>query len=108
MFYRIEDAANPTTTSSNFSAAYKNTTWLNVNGLGINSDVTSGNYFIYQNIYNGKDTSLINTYNSNVLTTYALTPGFAVSSGDNIYIYLRIGLPMSINLGFSHITATLS
>ena len=107
MFYRIEDAANPSTSSSNFSAAYRNTTWLNVYGEGVNP-VLSANYHLYSNIYSAQNTSLTNTYSSNTLTTYVLTPSFAIGSSDNVYIYLRIGLPMTINLGFSYVTAALS
>ena len=107
MFYRIEDAANPSTSSSNFSAAYRNTTWLNVYGQGA-TPVLSANYHLQPNIYSGQNTALTNTFSSNTLTTYVLTPSFAVGSSDNVYIYLRVGLPMSINLGFSYVTATLT
>jgi hypothetical protein len=108
MFYRIEDTAVPTTSTANFSTMYRNTTWLNVFGQGFNA-VTSGNYFNYTNVYSGQNTSLANTYSSGSLTSNALLiPSFTVSSGDNVYIYLRIGLPMSVNVGFSNITATIS
>jgi hypothetical protein len=108
MFYRIEDTAVPTTSTANFSTMYRNTAWLNVFGQGFNA-VTSGNYFNYNNVYSGQNTSLANTYSSGTLTSNALLiPSFTVSSGDNVYIYLRIGLPMSVNVGFSHITATIS
>ena len=108
MFYRIEDTSNPTTSSSNFSAAYKNTAWLNVNGLGINTDLTGGNYYIYSNIYNGKNTSIANTYSGGILTMNVLIPSTSIGSSDTVNIYLRIGLPMAVNLGFSYVSATLS
>ena len=102
MFYRIEDA----TSSSNFSAAYRNTTWLNVYGEGINL-VATGNYYLQPTIYSAQNMAIQNTFSSNTLTMNVLTPSFAVGSSDNVYIYLRVGLPMSINLGFSYVTATL-
>jgi len=111
MFYRIEDTSHPSTSSSNFTADYRNTTWLNAYGFGYGYDpITSSNYNNISKILCGKntDTSYPSSFTGNALTMNVLTPSFSVSSSDNVYIYLRIGLPMSANLGFSYVTATLS
>jgi hypothetical protein len=102
MFYRIEDA----TSSGTFSAAYRNTTWLNV--CGSDNLMTTGNYYLQPTIYSAQNTAITNTFSSNTLTMNVSTPTLPIAASDNVYIYLRIGLPMSINLGFSYVTATLS
>ena len=38
----------------------------------------------------------------------ALIPQTKVNTAKNIYIYLRFGIPMNENVGFSHVTALLS
>jgi hypothetical protein len=103
VFYRIEDGAAP----SEFNASNRNTTWLNAYGQGTYANLTGGNYFNTATQYSGQNTAISNTLSSGVLTMNVSTQSFQVAGGNSVYIYLRVGLPMNTNLGFSYVTAKL-
>jgi hypothetical protein len=109
-YYRLEDYNNPNI--ANFTTAYTNTLWINANST-INS-MTSTNYcslglteYTSGTLLGGKNPSIPNTFQNNVLTVNASVPSFSITSSNNVYIYLRVGLPMSVNVNFTHITASL-
>lgn len=109
-YYRLEDYNNPNI--ANFTTAYTNTLWINANST-INS-MTSTNYcslglteYTSGTLLGGKNPSIANTFQNNVLTINASVPSFSIASSNNVYIYLRVGLPMSVNVNFTHITASL-
>jgi hypothetical protein len=117
MFYRIEDIDNPTNVSSNFDQPYLNTTWIDAtNVLGQPPLVTlttfGDNRYTPTRICAGANTAKIkeSVYSGNVYSAYALLPETRVypEKQDKIYLYLRIGLPMNEDVGFSHVTALLS
>jgi hypothetical protein len=108
-YYRSEDADNYQT----FSASYKNSVW--VDACSSNNKVSSGTYWningqIYASgtILGGKS-AVVNTFANGTLTVNANMPAttFNVSSIKNYYIYLRIGLPMSVDMGFTNIQCSI-
>jgi hypothetical protein len=109
-YYRLEDYNNPNV--ENFNTAYTNTLWINANST-INN-MTSANYcnlnsseYISGTLLGGKNSSIANTFQNNVLTINASVPSFTITTGNNVYIYLRVGLPMSVNINFTHVTCSL-
>ena len=103
IYYRIEDTANYT----QFTAAYRNTTWIDINNNA--NGITSGNYYNNAVIIDGKNTTsgYNNTYSNGTYTVNGLTQSFSVGASDTVYLYLRICVPMNEDFGFSNVTATL-
>ena len=108
-YYRSEDADNYQT----FSASYKNSVW--VDACSSNNKVSAGTYWningqIYASgtILGGKS-AVVNTFANGTLTVNANMPAttFNVSSSKNYNIYLRIGLPMSVDMGFTNIQCSI-
>lgn len=109
-YYRLEDYNNPN--EENFNTAYTNTLWINANST-INN-MTSANYcnlnsseYTSGTLLGGKNSSIANTFQNNVLTINASVPSFTITTVNNVYIYLRVGLPMSVNANFTHVTCSL-
>jgi hypothetical protein len=109
-YYRLEDNNNPTT----FDNAHINTLWIDANSTTLY--ITTTNYckltlsgYVSGTLLGGKnsDYKYTNTFIDGSLTINALIPSFSVSNTDNIYIYLRVGLPMSVDINFTHITCSL-
>jgi hypothetical protein len=110
-YYRIEDADNYST----FQAGNATSLWVDANSV-INT-LGSGNYFLLTQpayvagtVLGGKNASIQNTFINNILTINANQPknNFSVAPGKNIYLYLRVLLPMSVNIGFSYITCLMT
>jgi hypothetical protein len=107
LFYRIEDTASsaPTNTSSYSSA------WINGNLFSSgDTTTTSGNYFIPTTYTDPTYSGLVSPGVTNV-SPYTNFPVFIPPlniSSQTINIYCRIGIPMSVNFSFSHVTAVLS
>jgi hypothetical protein len=103
-YYRLEDANN----ISAFNTTYINSKWIDANGV-INQ-ISGTNYFNSASLLGGKNTDSLysNSFSSNTLTVNALTPNITVSASDNKYIYLRIGLPMNIDIGFQYVSMKLT
>ena len=104
MYYRVEQQAAYTT----FSAANKNTTWININDS--TNGLTSGNYYDKTQVLDGKNTALGYgaSFSGSSYTVNGLLPSFNVGSGEGIYIYLRLGIPMNVDVNFTHVTASLT
>lgn len=109
-YYRLEDNNNPTT----FDNAHINTLWIDANSTTLY--ITTSNYckltlsgYISGTLLGGKnsDYKYMNRFIDDSLTINALIPSFSVSNTANIYIYLRVGLPMSVDINFTHITCSL-
>ena len=106
-YYRFENNDFPNI----FSDFYKNTLWIDANNL-TNLQITATNVFnldLSGSLIGGKNTNIkySNTFINGELTINAVTPSLTISSSNNIYIYLRVGLPMSVDINFTHITCSL-
>jgi hypothetical protein len=105
LYYRTEDVAS----SSPTNAASLSSAWINGNSTtGI--QVTSGNYFLpatYTSTPNWGLNSV--TVNGTTSTTFSvkLQP-LNVTSGMEMRLYCRVGLPMGELCRFTRVTATLS
>ena len=100
----------PSNTTTNFTGNKYNTTWLDATNCNSSQIVLTANYYETSLILGGKNTSQTNVYANGVFTAYSIIPETPVSTatGTNKYVYLRIGLPMNVDVGFSHVTAILS
>ena len=110
VYYRLEDNDNP----DKFSAAYKNTLWIDANSS--TNAITASNYYkVNLTDYvsgillggNNTDSRFTNTFINGELTINVLIPSLSISNNSNIYIYLRVGLPMSVDINFTHVTCSL-
>ena len=109
--YRIEDNDNPHI----FTASYKNTLWIDANSS--TNGITTGNFYdlSFSNYVSGlllggnnTDINYTNTFMNGELRINVLIPSLRnITNNDNIYIYLRIGLPMSVDINFTHVTCSL-
>jgi hypothetical protein len=117
VFYRFENATNiyPTTTDNppnyQFDPTKYTTIWFNANANDPNATVGSGNY--YQTLTTDYPTSAYvrgGFIGTSVVgadfTITAATPGVVVAG--TTYMYCRIGLPMTDDVDFSYVTATLT
>jgi hypothetical protein len=109
-YYRLEDYDNP----NEFTTAYINSLWIDANSSTL--AISSTNYckldlagYLSGTLLGGKNTSSLyrNTFVDNTLTINASVPSFSISNSTNVYLYLRVGLPMGINVNFTHITCSL-
>lgn len=108
MFYRIENLNKPTDNPANFAEGNLNTTWIDATNATTSTLLGGSNKYNTALICAGANTAKINTYSGGVYTAFTLIPETPVGTNDNIYVYLRIALPMNENIGFSHIRALLS
>jgi hypothetical protein len=101
-YYRLEDANNIST----FDSSKINTIWIDANKTL--NQMTSTNFYdkSINVLLGGKNSDVLytNSYSSGTLTINALSPSVNVSNTDNKYIYLRVGLPMNVDIGFEYIT----
>jgi len=96
-FYCFQDASTNTYSQSNY-----NSVWIKANFTSAN-DVTTATYFNINNKYGFYTTGKPATLNSNVATISAFIPGISVP--DNVYLYLRICIPMNKNISFGSVMA---
>jgi hypothetical protein len=113
LFYRIQDASNVTVFDNN----HINTVWVDANLGGDGpTKITSSNYYSYPDDGSGirwgkKGTS--NTFSSGTLSFSVSIPPFTVPfdsggfTSGTIYIYCRVGLPMTTYIGFTNVSALL-
>jgi len=110
-YYRIEDADSYAT----FQAGNSTSLWVNANSV-VNT-VAGGNYYLLTQpayvggtLLGGKNAATPNTFTGNTFTINANQPknNFSVAVGKNIYLYLRVALPMSVNANFTNITCTMT
>ncbi len=109
-YYRIEDEDS----FAIFQAGNATSLWVDANSV-INQ-LGSGNYYLLtQPVYvggtllGGKNAALSNTFANGTLTINANQPKnvFSVAVGKKIYLYLRVALPMSVDIDFTHITCSM-
>ena len=123
LLYRFEDQSNifpvnnippgGTFSNYNFGPATFTTIWLNGNAIDPTANIGSGNY--YQTLTTDYPTSAYVrggfsgfsvASGTATFTVYTNTP--VVNSGTTLYLYCRIGLPMSDDAGFSYCGAKLT
>jgi hypothetical protein len=103
LYYRFEDSAAPVpTTADNLSSI-----WLDANTQG--ATVTSGNFFNPTDNSATRPGLILDPVNSGGNTTFtvAVPKPFQAGAG-TVYVYLRVGLPMSVNFAYSYVSATLT
>jgi hypothetical protein len=103
LWYRFEDSASPTPTTADSLSSI----WLDANGQG--ATVTSGNFFNPTDNSATRPGLIADPVNSGGNTTFTVAVPKPFQSGaGTVYIYLRVGLPMSTNFEFSHASGTLT
>lgn len=103
MYYRFEDSASPTPTDANNLTSI----WLDANTQG--TTVTSGNYFNPTDNSATRPGLIADPVNSSGNTTFSLAVPKPFQQGTGtVYIYLRLGLPMSVNFECAYVSGTLT
>jgi len=102
VFFRFEDDMTI------YNGMHSNTTWINAtetNTLSPSANIDTST------IIGGKNAGIANTSvasgSNYTLTIYSQIPNINNSSSTNVYLYVRIELPMEANIGFSYVTARL-
>ena len=115
IFYRLEDTTNiyPSLDSNNlyaFNTATKTTIWLNANANDPTSVVGTTNY--YQTLTSNYPTSayvrggfVATSVSGSNFSIQAAIPAPVVTT-NTLYLYCRIGLPMTDDTDFSYVTAS--
>jgi hypothetical protein len=103
LYYRFEDSAAPQPTDANNLSSI----WIDGNTQG--ATVTSGNFFNPNDNSATRPGLIADPSNAGGNTTFtvAVPKPFQAGTG-TVYIYLRVGLPMSVNFAYSYASATLS
>ena len=104
VYFRFED-----TDMTTYDETRSNTTWYNATGL---NELSTKSPYITNTIIGAKNASQINTSTGSgpyTLTIYSQIPTInaANATAVNIYLYVRVELPMAANLGFSYVGARL-
>ncbi len=110
IFTRLEDGNNQTYTpgttpgTGSFLGGTFNTTWINPLS---DSDpgLTSSNMTVVDSIKNSRKGS--NVVSGGIFYFQLGIPATSITSSDNIYLYLRIGLPMNQSYYFEYVQARL-
>jgi hypothetical protein len=109
-YYRIEDKDSFAT----FQAGNATSLWVDANSL--QNTLAGANYFVLTQpayvggrVLGGKNAALSNTFADGTLTMNVNQAKnvFNVATGKNIYLYLRVALPMSVDVDFTHITCSM-
>lgn len=102
VYFRFEDDM------ITYNGMHSNTTWINAtetNTLSPSANIDT------TTIIGGKNASIANTSigsgSNYTLTIYSQIPNINNSSSTNVYLYVRIELPMAADIGFSYVTARL-
>lgn len=103
LFYRFEDSSAPSPTDANNLSSI----WLDANTQG--ATVTSGNFFNPTDNSANRPGLIADPVNVGGGTTFtvAVPKPFQAGSG-TVYLYLRVGLPMSVAFEFVTASATLT
>jgi len=103
IYYRFENAASPTPTdgSNPLSSA-----WINGN-LQSGTTTGSGNYYTPTDYTQTPTSGLLTSATSSGQFSVFIPP-LSITSGTVVYLYCRVGLPMSSAFSFSNITATMT
>jgi len=120
VFYAFQNATNPTfATSTSASVPSWNSVWIKAN-TNVGTAASTSTYYNYNqtnvaNRYGLCQTSLSTSPNATTLTTAGtasfyrvFVPTYKITSTDNVYLYLRIALPMHKDMRFGRVYATYS
>ena len=112
VFYAFQNVDNPAHAANGW-----NSVWIRANATGTPS-ATTATYHTYSTLANryginqgsitaaGDQTALLAAGTAPFYKVF--TPTFAITSGMNVYLYLRIGLPMDKDMRFGKVCATLT
>jgi len=98
-YYRVEDG----NASTNFGAAYRNTTWLDATNTSAPL-LNSSTYFDTTKVLSAANSSTPNTFASQTYTINCSCNSLTVGASDNIYVYFRISVPMNETFAFSSVS----
>ena len=103
LYYRFEDSASPVPTTADSLSSI----WLDANTQG--ATVTSGNFFNPTDNSATRPGLILDPVNSGGNTTFTVAVPKPFQAGlGTVYLYLRVGLPMSVNFSYSYVSATLT
>lgn len=103
LYYRFEDSHSPEPTNADSLSSI----WIDGNTQG--TTVTSGNFFNPSDNSATRPGLILDPVNSVGNTTFTVSVPKPFQTGvGTVYLYLRIGLPMSIEFSYSHAVATLT
>jgi hypothetical protein len=102
LYYRFENAASPTPTdlSNPLTSA-----WIDGN-LQSGTPANSTTYVTPTDYTQTQTYGLLSANTSGQFTVFI--PALSITSGTNVYLYCRIGIPMASGFSFSYMTATMS
>ena len=113
LLYRFEDTQSIVPVSNSFGSQYLTTIWLNGNAQDVTTTVNASNYYLTLSTDYPASAYVRGAFNSlNISGTTATfnvnTATPTVLPGKTLYLYCRIGLPMSDDVGFSRCEAQLT
>jgi hypothetical protein len=112
VFYAFQNEGSPAHVANGW-----NSVWIKANATG-SPNATSSTYHTYSTLTNRyglnqasltaapDQTALLNAGTAPFYKVFM--PTFAITSGMNVYLYLRIGLPMDKDMRFGKVYATLT
>ena len=114
MFFRVEDATNSTTL--NLTSSSVSTYWISANdNTGLAGAASANNYYVVPSSNAPYYISPTITQNGNNITSsvrmpFSLSTNLASVTSGNVYIYVRLGLPMNVtnNYNLQYISTYLS
>ncbi|NDB60521.1 hypothetical protein EB001_19045 [bacterium] len=104
LYYRVEDSSSITDFTNSAS-----TPWINGNLFNNATKISSSNFTSTSTNYSGLDstTSVSINDSSNIIFNTILPNPLKNSSGSSVYIYCRIGIPISVSFSFQDIKCKL-
>ena len=102
LYYRFENEASPIPTDLNNPLT---SAWIDGN-LQEGQPANSTTYVTPTNYTQAQTYGLLSANTSGQFSVFI--PGLNITSGTNVYLYCRIGIPMDSAFSFSYITATMS
>lgn len=102
LYYRVEDSTNITDFTNSAS-----TPWINGNLFNNGTKISSSNFTSTSTNYSGLDSTTSITIGSDIIFNTILPNPLKNSSGSSVYIYCRIGIPISVQFSFQDIKCKL-
>ena len=103
LYYRVEDSSNITDFTNSAS-----TPWINGNLFNNGTKISSSNFTSTSTNYSGLDsTTSITISGLDIIFNTILPNPLKNSSGSNVYIYCKIGIPISVPFSFQDIKCKL-
>jgi hypothetical protein len=101
-YYRVEDAAAPTT----FTQQNRNSIWLDATETFNALAMTSSNFYDTSNSYRGAgNASVVNAITTSSYTMNCYFPSMTVAESDSVHVYFRVCAPMDRKFAFSSVSA---